>query len=139
MSSVEQRHFDVHQDNVGTELLGKGDRLNAIIRLANNLEIIVQLEQLTEPLAHYSVVIRNQNCRSSHINNIISTNSIMPLQRSSFAARGIAGGKSAGRLHSLIISVIAKTTTFRLQIHSTLAKKAHCSLILTVRTLIRAK
>ena len=61
LEPVEVRHADVHQDDVGVELAGCPERLLAVARLADDLDVRLRLEDHAEARAHESLVVDDQD------------------------------------------------------------------------------
>src|SRR6266508_2615866 len=55
------RHANVHQDDIGHELLGLLDGLGAIAGLAHDLDIVFLLENHLEPATEQCVVVHDQH------------------------------------------------------------------------------
>jgi hypothetical protein len=54
---VLDRHADVHEHDVGTELAGQGDRLGAVIGLAENLHVGGDVDENPEPATDERLVV----------------------------------------------------------------------------------
>ena len=64
--AVEQRHRNIHDDHVGTELLRQLDRMAAGFRLSDHLDIAFRLQQGPKSLSDDLMVIRQQHSDSLH-------------------------------------------------------------------------
>jgi len=68
LQSVEQRHGHVHQNQIGAELLAHGDRLRAVLGLADHFQVVFELQNLLYSLRKARLssasrtVIRFMNC-----------------------------------------------------------------------------
>ena len=52
VEAVHLRHLDVHEHDNGAQSRRDGDRLLAVARLADDLEIILSLEDRSQPGSH---------------------------------------------------------------------------------------
>src|SRR5215217_3060536 len=59
--AVHDGHEEVHQDDVGLELPGHLQRLLAVLRFADHLELRVEGEEHPQALAHHAVVVGYQD------------------------------------------------------------------------------
>ena len=59
--AVEPRHHEVEQDHVGRVLRRGGDRLLAVAGLADHLDVVLQVEERPQALAHDRVVVGDQD------------------------------------------------------------------------------
>ena len=66
LQTIEQGHRDVHQHYGGTKFFGQRDRLAAILRFADHLNIVFQFQHLAKTLAHDRVVFSQENSDSFH-------------------------------------------------------------------------
>src|SRR5579864_4584557 len=57
------RHDDVEKDHVRLQRAGLEDRVAAVPRLADRLEIVLRLEHEPQPLPHHGVVVDDENAR----------------------------------------------------------------------------
>jgi hypothetical protein len=60
IDTIELGHGNVHDDNVGGELLGEANGFAAVAGLSNNFDGGVRLEQKLEAFADYAVIIGNK-------------------------------------------------------------------------------
>jgi hypothetical protein len=70
--NILQWHRDVHNDHCGTKFFDQGDRLTAVFRFADHLEVVFQLQYLTKTLTHDRVVFGQQNRDSFHSHSIVA-------------------------------------------------------------------
>ena len=59
--AVHHRHLEVHQHEVGPQRLHLAQRLFAIMRDADHLDVRMRAEHDTQPLAHDRLVIHEQD------------------------------------------------------------------------------
>ena len=73
LDAVELGHADVHQDDVGLQPLGLLDGVEAVGGLADDLEVVLGVEDHAEPGAHERLVVGDQQAHaharlnSSHV------------------------------------------------------------------------
>jgi hypothetical protein len=58
---VGDRHADVHQDDIGLELAGEFNCLVAVLGLADDVDLVVSLEDQAEAAAHERLVVGEQD------------------------------------------------------------------------------
>ncbi len=58
---VELGHDEVHQDDVGPQSTGFLDRLASIGRLANDLDVVEELEETPQPASDHGVVVDQEH------------------------------------------------------------------------------
>ena len=61
LDAVHAGHLDVHQDDVGPQLLGAGDALGAVRRLADDLDVVLDLQEGAQSAADHLVVVDEQH------------------------------------------------------------------------------
>ena len=66
LETAEPRHRDVHEDDVGAERAADVDRLEAVGRLADDLDVLGRREERAEPLAQERVVVRDHDPNGGH-------------------------------------------------------------------------
>ncbi len=64
LDPVELGHADVHQDDVGLQPLGLLDRVEAVGGLADDLEVILGVEDHAEPGADERLVVSDQQAHA---------------------------------------------------------------------------
>lgn len=57
---IDLGHADIHHDHVGLDLLRQSDGGKAVLRLANNLDVGLGLQQEPDPPAHQRMIIGQQ-------------------------------------------------------------------------------
>ena len=65
VQAAEDRHAQVHQDDVGLQLLGQGDRVGAVGGLADDVEAGLE-QQLDQRLPEHVVVVDHQQPGQGH-------------------------------------------------------------------------
>ena len=58
---VHDRHQQVHDDDVRAQRLDRGQRLDAVLRLADHLEVVVEREEVAHAAADHRVVVGEQD------------------------------------------------------------------------------
>ena len=66
LQPIEQRHGNVHQNQRWTKFFGHGDSLPTIFRFANHFEVVFEFQKLSDCVAHYLVIVRQQDFNSFH-------------------------------------------------------------------------
>ena len=61
LDAVEVRHHQIHDHDVRPELLGTLDGLAAVGRLADDLDVVVQLEEIAHPATDHRVVVDEED------------------------------------------------------------------------------
>ena len=64
LDAVELGHADVHQDDVRLEPPGLGDRLDAVRRLADDLDVLLRLEDHAEARPDERLVVDDQDAEA---------------------------------------------------------------------------
>ena len=65
LDAVHAGHLDVHQDDVGPQFLGAGDSLGAVGRLADDLDVVLDLQEGAQAPADHLVVVDRSSTRRS--------------------------------------------------------------------------
>ena len=65
LDTVAVRHGHVHEDDVGKELLGQSDGLDAVLGLAHDVETLFE-HRSTQPLAEHLVVVGKHEADRVH-------------------------------------------------------------------------
>ena len=66
LDAVEPRHADVHHDDVGPQPQRRLHRLGAVLRLADDLEVGLDVEHGPEAAAHERVVVGDEDADRAH-------------------------------------------------------------------------
>ena len=61
LQPVEPGHADVHQHDVGLQLLGEPDRAMAVLRLGGDLDVVLGLEDHAQAAADQALVVGDQH------------------------------------------------------------------------------
>ncbi len=61
LDAVHAGHLDVHQDDVGLELLGAGHALGAVAGLADHLDVVLDLQEGAQAAADHLVVVDEED------------------------------------------------------------------------------
>ena len=64
LDAVEPRQVEVHDHDVRAERLGRAERLAAVRRLANHLDVLEERQELAQAAADHGVVVDEQHARS---------------------------------------------------------------------------
>ena len=95
--AVEPRHLEVHQHDVRREPRRLGDRLDAVARLADDLDPLLQAEERAEPLADDLVVVDDEHADRAQPSGA-SSRTVVPAP----AAESIASRPPSRRARSSI-------------------------------------
>ncbi len=91
--TIEQRHRDVHHHHVGTKFFGQRDGLAAVLRFADNFNVVFEFEHLAKTFAHNRMVFSQQNSDVFHNNFKFGSSG---LRSADFSHRGgLSSGISA--------------------------------------------
>ena len=66
LDAVHDRHPDVHEHHVGLCALGEGDRLGAVRRLADDIDVRLGLEDHAEAGPHQRLVVDDHDPDAAH-------------------------------------------------------------------------
>ena len=64
LDAVEPRQVEVHDHDVRAERLGRAERLAAVRRLANHLDVLEERQELAQAATDHGVVVDEQHARS---------------------------------------------------------------------------
>jgi hypothetical protein len=66
LDAVQLRHRDVHDDDVRAELLDEIDRGPAVARFADDLDLLVRLEDAAQALSDHGVIVNQEDANLLH-------------------------------------------------------------------------
>ena len=61
LKAVDARHVEVHQNQVGFDLLRQADGVLTVAGLADHLQVVFQLQQVTHTPTHHGMVVDQQD------------------------------------------------------------------------------
>src|SRR3954451_17584760 len=88
LDAADPGHADVHQQDVGSELLGLGDGVLAVLRLADDVDAVLELQDLDETPPEEGVIVDDQDAdRLARGRTVVVDHPPLPCSRAELTTR----------------------------------------------------